>query len=181
MKNREEIDYEYAKKYVGRYILGKDLILPDILTSENPSGSTLISTQIGLENVILKFEPSDNETPIEDKNEFEEERMKFQPPVVYLDLKIAKKLQEVLNDLCDLRPLIIGEVRLYDADENESLLAVWTLSNEPQGELVQIRHLIHAATQPYAKILSYDYNIDGRWLSMDWNPGLKYKDRVPNR
>ena len=32
--------------------------------------------------------------------------------------------------------------------------------------------------QYHAELLTYELNVDGKWISVDFKPGLKYKDRI---
>jgi len=181
MVSREETDLKQAEKYAGRYIIGKDLMFPNRFGADiTSSGSIEFRDETPEMKMFVKITPITDKTTPEDVYGMDSGRMQMQPTAVYLDLETAKILQKKLNDLCRLHPSVVGEVSLYDTDENDSLLTACVLSKDvPRKKLVNIKLKILETGKPYhALILSYDWNIDGKWISIDWNPGLKYKDRL---
>ena len=184
MANREEIDLKQAEKYGTRWIIGKNLIFPNRFGADiTSSGSIEFRDETPTMVMDVKITPITDKTIPGDRYGTDAGRMHMQPKAVYLDIETARSLAERLKELCRLHPSIVGEVSLYDPDNAESLITVCTFS-DPQAtpkKIWDIKWKIKDIGRQYqAELLTYELNENGKWISVDWNPGLKYKDRVPH-
>jgi hypothetical protein len=182
MVSREETDLKQAEKYGARWIIGKNLIFPNRFGVDiTSSGSIEFRDETPTMEMDVKITPITDKTTPEDLYNTDSGRMHIQPEAVYLDIETARSLAERLKKLCRLHPSIVGEVSLYDPDDAESLITVCTLSGPDvtPKKVWNIKWEIkNIGRQYHAELLTYELNENGKWISIDWNPGLKYKDRV---
>ncbi|TAL47385.1 hypothetical protein EPN87_02960 [archaeon] len=163
---RRADDTRKSEKYNGRWVIGDNLVFSE------PSSSQIIDNRINPHAVTTVSE----EMPV--VNEHNIVKTHIEPQAMYMELLAADRLKSKLSILTDMYPEVVGEVALFDGDDTQSLLAVYAHSTSTPSLMADIKNSIDRIAYPVGKVLAYEISSGGVWKSIDFDPGIKYKERA---
>ncbi len=158
---------EYTKKYKARWILGKDV--------EIQEGISICGALFSNGCLEIKSPVAVATTDEMNKTYIAHVPMISAKPV-YLRVEDAIALVEHIEQEIQKGALALSEPRLFDNDVLESLVAVYLSPGyEPDIHLKQ--RLQGIAKEHDAQIISFDVLVCGRFRSIDFGYGIKYRNK----